>query len=384
LVPTVPSMLQASTHAHHRAQHHPWRVQGQRALEPQISPVLIILPPVDHMPHFPLSVEANVKVRLERLLEREKKARQADGLEDGGVNISVRHSMKGEEDCSLDDCGDGDTNDDDDESHSADDYWEAVLGIGELLRRDVIRWILEVIPIYVLISRGSSCPLRSSSCSSSCSSLSFCSESSTSTSSSKSLLSSVSTSPDCNTKFNLLDQLSTSPETRFHAAYVKTIAYMFLQYFYLISRGSLYTTWDIGVVCLALSIKFHRDFLNPLLPVYAYEFQALTPHNLAYEDLETSQQDILASFLYRLGLTPQAVLDELWVVLPSLCQLFDYNGGWNCVTKETRWRLFEVVIELDVLQFGILLLMAAALTNTIQGSLVQKYEYKAKWNVEMA
>ncbi|KAF8234802.1 hypothetical protein L208DRAFT_1393466 [Tricholoma matsutake] len=142
-MPTVPSTPQASTHAHRRAQHHQRRALGRRALEPQISPVPIIAPPVDHTPRFPLSVEANVKVRLERLLEREKKAREADGLEDGGVNISVRHSVKGEEGCSSDDCGDGDTNDDDDEPHSADDYWEAVLGIGESLRRDVI-WILEV------------------------------------------------------------------------------------------------------------------------------------------------------------------------------------------------------------------------------------------------
>ncbi|KAF8219217.1 hypothetical protein L208DRAFT_1418551, partial [Tricholoma matsutake] len=234
LVPTIPSMLQASTHTHHRAQHHHQQALGRRALEPQISLVPITTPPVDHMPHFPLSIEANVKVGLERLLEREKKAREVDGLEDGGVNISVRHSMKGEEDCSSDDCGDGDTNDDDDEPHSADDYWEAVLGIGKLLRRD------------------------------------------------------------------------------------------------------------------------------------------------------TSQWDILASFLYRLGSTPQAVLDELWVALPSLCQLFNYDGGWNCVMKETWWRLFEAILEPDVLQFGISLLMAAALTDAIQGSLVQKYEYKAKWNVEMA
>jgi hypothetical protein len=116
---------------------------------------------------------------------------------------------------------------------------------------------------------------------------------------------------------------------------------------------------------------------------------------------KTSQRDIFASFSYSLGTTPQAVLDELWVALPSLRQLFDYNGGWNCVTKETWWRLFEAVLgqvpslfpscrilisftEPDVLRFAISLLTAAALTDAIQAALVQKYEYAAKWNAEMA
>jgi hypothetical protein len=74
------------------------------------------------------------------------------------------------------------------------------------------------------------------------------------------------------------------------------------------------------------------------------------------------------------------------------------------VTKETWWRLFEAVLgetpchfyiitysnlqpfctEPDVLRFAISLLTAAALTDAIQASLVQKYEYEAKWNAEMA
>lgn len=43
---------------------------------------------------------------------------------------------------------------------------------------------------------------------------------------------------------------------------------------------------DISVACLSLSVKFHRDFLEPLLPVYAHEYLALSPHGMSYDDLE--------------------------------------------------------------------------------------------------
>lgn len=73
------------------------------------------------------------------------------------------------------------------------------------------------------------------------------------------------------TTSNLLDQLATSPETRFHAAY------MFLRYFYLVRgapgspscsafRGDVLSehgfelvTWDVAVGCLALSVKVRRS-----------------------------------------------------------------------------------------------------------------------------
>ena len=101
---------------------------------------------------------------------------------------------------------------------------------------------------------------------------------------------------------NLLDQLQTSHETRFHACW------MFLRYFYLSSESfrfpkhvSLFDTnysteleregrelftLDVSVACLSLSVKFHRDFLDPLLPVYAHEYLALSPHRMSYDDLE--------------------------------------------------------------------------------------------------
>jgi hypothetical protein len=69
------------------------------------------------MPCHPLSDEASAKIRQERLLEREKRAREADGLEGCGVE---RISKKIEQDCVSDDCGDDD-------------------GDGQPLRREVVR-----------------------------------------------------------------------------------------------------------------------------------------------------------------------------------------------------------------------------------------------------
>lgn len=40
--------------------------------------------------------------------------------------------------------------------------------------------------------------------------------------------------------------------------------------------------------------------------------------------------------------------------------------------------------EPDVLQFPISLLTVAALTDSIQASLIRKYEHEAKWNAEMS
>jgi hypothetical protein len=94
------------------------------------------------MPRLPLSEEANAKVRLERFLEREQRAREADGLD--GVDLGVRRNVKSEEDCVSDDSGDEDTNVGSDVVHQSPKDWEVVLGVGEELRREVIQWILEV------------------------------------------------------------------------------------------------------------------------------------------------------------------------------------------------------------------------------------------------
>ncbi|KAF8057490.1 hypothetical protein FPV67DRAFT_566023 [Lyophyllum atratum] len=179
---------------------------------------------------------------------------------------------------------------------------------------------------------------------------------------------------------NLHDQLATSPVTRFHAAY------LFLRFFHAVGRshrdrdaeegededagklvfrpeldeeGKVLVTWDIAVACLAISVKYHRDFLHPLFPVYAYEFQRLAPHGvIGFEDLEIAHRDVLSALKWRLGDTPQALLLELWEALPGLRRLFGRDGdregdcdhdqelepGWNCVQRET-WRVLFAAVR---------------------------------------
>ncbi|TFK37714.1 hypothetical protein BDQ12DRAFT_591175, partial [Crucibulum laeve] len=131
-------------------------------------------------------------------------------------------------------------------------------------------------------------------------------------------------------------------------------------------------TWDIAVACLALSIKFHRDFLYPLYPVMAYEYLDLSPHKLSFEDFETAQRDILSAFHYRLSVNPQSLLDELWDALPSLRNLWSFDGGWNDVQNRTWKLLCTSTREPDVLRFPVSLLATAALVSSIIESLVDR------------
>ncbi|KAG2122730.1 hypothetical protein DEU56DRAFT_719750, partial [Suillus clintonianus] len=124
-------------------------------------------------------------------------------------------------------------------------------------------------------------------------------------------------------------------------------------------------TWDIALGSLALCVKFHRDFLAPLSPVYAYEFLDLARHSVSYEDLEVSQRDILAACGFSLGsITPQGLMDELWLALPTLRKATEaLKDGWKSVQVEIWDRLFDALIEPDVLQFPVSVLTASALLD---------------------
>ena len=99
---------------------------------------------MDHMPRLPLSEEANAKVRLERLLEREKRVREADRLE--SVGLAASHYMKNKEVCALEGCDEEDLDGDrDGDLPRSPDDWVVAWGIGEELRQEVIHWILEVV-----------------------------------------------------------------------------------------------------------------------------------------------------------------------------------------------------------------------------------------------
>ncbi|KAH7925982.1 hypothetical protein BV22DRAFT_393667 [Leucogyrophana mollusca] len=138
-------------------------------------------------------------------------------------------------------------------------------------------------------------------------------------------------------------------------------------------------TWDIAVGCLALSVKLHRDFLPPLNPVYASDFLELAPHGMSSEDLEVTQRDILSAFSFCLGSnTPQSFLDELWTALPTLRKVVkSVTGGWKVVQQEIWEKLFEALLEPDVLQFLISVLTAAALLDGLVVALARQYKTDA-------
>ncbi|KAJ7272791.1 hypothetical protein C8J57DRAFT_259459 [Mycena rebaudengoi] len=296
--------------------------------------VPIIAPPIDHVARLPLSKDASAKIRIGRLLDREGKFRTAAELDE--IDEGRAHGDRGVERS----------------------RWEDILGVGARLRWQIGEWFLEVLPKKAMYA---SVTLFNSSRSSS--------------------FTSSADSEYGNEQPDLWDQLCTSPETRFHAAY------MFARYFYFLSGtrtpagdsipelGWKLAAWDVATACLALSVKIHRDVLEPLSPVCSWEFEEIAPHEITYNELESAQRDVLATFDYSLGDTPQPVMDELWNALPSLRQLLDYEGGWNHAQNQAWGRLLDAVLEPDVLRFPISLLTAAALAEALILTLLTKYEY---------
>ncbi|TFK63164.1 hypothetical protein BDN72DRAFT_882234 [Pluteus cervinus] len=343
--------------------------------EDPMGPVPIIAPPADYIASLPLSPASESKVRLRRLMEREDHSRTSDGL---GSSYSQQ-----------------------DNALSSTRSWERRLGIGKLTRKEILLWILEVLPVYMRKEHTSALASQSSTPNSESASVSAASPCTFTRSQSSSSSSSNATNPPRNIP-DLVDQLSSSPETRFHAVY------MFLRYCFviigqndcdtanipgskstkkykgmdrevLLEDGQKLLLWDIALGCLALSVKYHRDVLPPLSPVFAYEFQGLSPAKLTQRDLEFSQRSVFAAMSYTLGLTPQNYLDELWDALPALRELLNYSRGWDCVQRETWCLLYEALIEPDVLRYPISLLTAAALIHGLTVALVARYEHEDEW-----
>ncbi|KAJ7593075.1 hypothetical protein C8J56DRAFT_930327, partial [Mycena floridula] len=179
----------------------------------------------------------------------------------------------------------------------------------------------------------------------------------------------------------LVDQLTISPETRFHAAY------MLVRYFYLMGMhhvqedaGDL-VCWDIGVACLSLSVKFHRDCLWPLCPVFMRDFIRLAPHEMGFEQFEEAQRDVLDAFCFNLGGTPQLILDEIWDAMPALQRALGDEYWWNILQREIWMLLFDAVIQPGMLKFSISILTGAALIQAFIATLVRKATMKRKWYI---
>ncbi|KAF5367921.1 hypothetical protein D9758_004363 [Tetrapyrgos nigripes] len=377
--------------------------------------VPVIAPPAEHAWAPPLSEEAQAKLRLRRFREREANMRDEDGLTDffpktkGAVN---------------------------DTRYDLDDKHELESSVGRPFRdgfgcSDMIEWILQVLP-----TTGGQKPTpkrkhpsrRSSPTSANNATISLAttatttSASTTSNSSTRSLSYQSTPKSRALSDANILDQLTNSPETRFHAVY------LFLRFFHIIiglerndqtalfspgapgginkygdfrdEEGFELVAWDVAAACLALSVKMNRDVLPPLFPVYSCRFEALAPHDMSFEDFETAQRDILLALSYNLGSTPQAVLDELWRVLPSLRELVGFHEpndsggdgdgervqgkecacqGWGVTLEETWLVLLDVAAEVEVLRFPLSLLTGAALAEGLLLSLIRKYQSEEPW-----
>ncbi|PBK94204.1 hypothetical protein ARMGADRAFT_1164522 [Armillaria gallica] len=217
--------------------------------------------------------------------------------------------------------------------------WEDAIGVGQKFRREVVEWILEA-------------TLRRQ---------------------------------DGKDLYDQLTTVATSRETRFHAAY------LFLLFFFCSGGaagkewdGFEDMVWDMAVGAVAVSVKYHRDFLPPLLPIYAPSFQALAPHEMGFDELEDAQADLLSALGYVLGGTPAGVLDELWEALPSLRELFpshpDDGGEWDLVLRETWRSLMICILEPDILSFPISLLSVAAVSEAIMDVLLHR-KVRKQWHL---
>ncbi|TFK21690.1 hypothetical protein FA15DRAFT_681990 [Coprinopsis marcescibilis] len=333
--------------------------------------VPVIAPPPSYNPRLPLSNETAAKIRLGKFLEREGNERIRDGFLQPARAIEDRR-----------------TSSPDLAAVSVSRLplsvveWEKALGLGRGLRERVIAWIVEKLPKHP---------------SGQCASTAYdSSETSSRASSFASISSTVSELS------NLYDQLSSCPQTRFHAVW------MFLRHFFLVSysgtddedqpKGLDATSgllgsdreendivndlmvWDVALACLTLSVKFHRDFLEPLCPIHPNEFLELAPHDVNYEELETAQRDVLSALSYSVGVSPQPVLDEVWRALPSLRELLHFEGGWNGVQKEVWLRLYDLIYVPDILRYPQSLLVATALIDALPSFLTNRLEYQSPWH----
>ncbi|PPQ72273.1 hypothetical protein CVT26_006494 [Gymnopilus dilepis] len=355
---------------------------GSRKAKVLSSPVPIIAPPLNHTAKLPLSQESLAKQRLNGLLKKEADLRDEDDLPTGicqGPPTERLEAMVG--DLTWED-------DEDDWEEQIKFEWEAVMGLEAKTREAVVEWLLTVLPelhfrYYDPEVEDTDSPSPTSSHTSSQSS--FTGFSSSEFESSDRHVSRHELGE------NLRDQLQNSPETRFHAVW------MFLRYFYLATPGGslesnpwamkllrtgnfLHNVWAIAVACLAISVKFHRDFLQPLIPVFAKEYLLLSSYALTYERLEAAHRDVLSLFDWRLGISPQPIMDELWVALPSLRTLLDFEGGWKNAMERAWSYLFACLTEPDVQRYPISVLTTTALMKGIVRTLIQEYRRQGSCN----
>ncbi|CAL1709591.1 unnamed protein product [Somion occarium] len=129
--------------------------------------------------------------------------------------------------------------------------------------------------------------------------------------------------------------------------------------------------WDIATACIALSVKFHRDVLQPLVPVFTDEFILMAPHRLTYEELESAQRDVLSVLDFCIGsVTPGAFIEELWNALPSLRRLLETKSLWE-TAKALAWEMIsDALFDIDYIRYSTSTLTACALVQGISEALI--------------
>jgi len=139
-------------------------------------------------------------------------------------------------------------------------------------------------------------------------------------------------------------------------------------------RGRQRIVWEVAMSCLALAVKFHRDFLKPLTPICSSSFLVVAPVAMTHDDFELSQKDVLEVFSYKIwDVTPGPFLEEIWNSLPNLRRLLAFPEGWTLAQYSAWRRLNACALEGEMFQFPISLLSAAALIEGTVDSLMAYY-----------
>ncbi|TFK51173.1 hypothetical protein OE88DRAFT_1630035 [Heliocybe sulcata] len=142
-------------------------------------------------------------------------------------------------------------------------------------------------------------------------------------------------------------------------------------------EGSDRLLQDDALACLAISVKFYRDFLPPLYPVAAVDFVRMARSECTVELLEEAQRAILDTISFSVAAnSPAAYMAEMYDVLrySTLPRMVTFGPApWNRVQSEVFDRLFGALYEPDVLKYPVSLLTAAALLEGLIDVMVELY-----------
>ncbi|KAK7683744.1 hypothetical protein QCA50_013120 [Cerrena zonata] len=355
-----------------------------RRLTPFPDPLPIIAPPpYINIPRAPASPEEIAESRLKTMIEREQEERFDDGLDTKvaramlQLSTSAQTSVPQAADPSDDDMTDdekqlwkdlsdredeaiqdstphkipthGSNNEDEDEDEGDLPY----MCIEDEFRQEIVEWLLDTIPPSI--------PAKPQLCR------------------------------------ELRAELTQCIDTRWHAVQ------LFIRYFIRIGTSppcspmhlregttkngqiintndeSAYFVWDIATACIALAVKFHRDVLSPLVPVFADEFLLMARHSMTYDDFETAQRHVLSTFDFCIGsLTPGAYMEELWNALPSLRILLDTKPLWETAKKLAWEMLSDALFDIDHVRYRTSTLTACALVRGISETLIIQKKEQSK------